>query len=151
MAGRRLRLLPGPRRITRRISRVDDYQREKPDSLPATGRRIAELRDALKTILPDELRLQMIDELADLVRRVGRLDEALRIRRDDELPVYERLGDVRSAAVTRGKSAMELYRRGERPAAVALLHESMAAPHLESAESSVVTRLLDEWTADSDE
>jgi hypothetical protein len=37
---------------------------------------------------------------ADLLVRQGQLDEALRIRTEDQLPVYERLGDVRSKAVT---------------------------------------------------
>ena len=38
-------------------------------------------------------------EIAALLFRRGKLDEALRIRREEELPVYERLGDVRSRAV----------------------------------------------------
>ena len=40
----------------------------------------------------------------------GELDEALRIRREEELPVFERLGDVRSRAVTMGKIA-DILRR----------------------------------------
>jgi hypothetical protein len=43
----------------------------------------------------------------------GELDEALRIRRDEELPVYERLGDVRAKAVAMGKIADVLQARGE--------------------------------------
>ena len=43
----------------------------------------------------------------------GEFDEALRIRREEELPVYERLGDVRSRAVTMGKIADVLQARGE--------------------------------------
>src|SRR3712207_7252637 len=38
-------------------------------------------------------------KIADILQARGELDEALRIRREEELPVYERLGDVRSAAV----------------------------------------------------
>jgi tetratricopeptide (TPR) repeat protein len=41
------------------------------------------------------------------------LDEALRIYRDEQLPVYERLGDVRERAVTWGKIADVLFARGE--------------------------------------
>jgi hypothetical protein len=43
----------------------------------------------------------------------GQLDEALKIRNDEELPVYERLGDVRSRAVTMGKIANILQDRGQ--------------------------------------
>lgn len=92
----------------------------------------------------------MVDELADHVRRVGQLDEALRIRREDTLPIYERLGDIHSAAITRLQIATELYRRGERPAAIALVRELAQAPHL-GAESSAIAELLDEWTANSGE
>lgn len=35
----------------------DRYAREQPDGVPAVGRRIAELREALDTTLPDALRL----------------------------------------------------------------------------------------------
>ena len=44
-------------------------------------------------------------EIADIAYRRGEVDEALRIHREIELPVYERLGDTRSAAVTWGKIA----------------------------------------------
>ncbi|EXI93012.1 MAG: putative ATPase [Candidatus Accumulibacter sp. BA-94] len=48
----------------------------------------------------------------------GQLDEALRIYREEQLPVYERLGDVRSRAVTQravtqGKIADVLQARGQ--------------------------------------
>ncbi|MCV6637066.1 hypothetical protein, partial [Candidatus Albibeggiatoa sp. nov. NOAA] len=43
----------------------------------------------------------------------GQLDEALRIRQQEELPVYERLGDVRSKAVTMGQIADILQSRGQ--------------------------------------
>ena len=42
-------------------------------------------------------------KIADILQARGELDEALRIRREEELPVYERLGDVRSEAVTQGQ------------------------------------------------
>ncbi|MCK6523170.1 hypothetical protein L6R49_17245, partial [Myxococcota bacterium] len=42
---------------------------------------------------------------ADIHEARGQLDEALRIRMEEELPVYERLGDVRSKAVTMGQIA----------------------------------------------
>ncbi|MCC6694811.1 MAG: tetratricopeptide repeat protein, partial [Candidatus Hydrogenedentes bacterium] len=40
-------------------------------------------------------------------------DEALRIRKEEQLPVYERLGDVRERAVTMGKIADILSARGD--------------------------------------
>ena len=54
----------------------------------------------------------------------------MRIRREEELPVYERLGDVRSSAVTRTKIADILFARGELDEAVRLLGEE-AAPAFE--------------------
>ena len=55
----------------------------------------------------------MLDELATLLYRMGELDEALRIRRDEELPVYEKLGDVRERAVTQTKLGMGLALKGD--------------------------------------
>ena len=52
-------------------------------------------------------------EIADILSARGDLDEALRIRREEELPVYERLGDVRSKAVTMGQIADILSARGD--------------------------------------
>jgi len=53
------------------------------------------------------------DEVADNVTLLGDVDEALRIRQQEQLPVYERLGDVRSRAVTMGKIADILQARGQ--------------------------------------
>jgi len=50
--------------------------------------------------------------IADILYDRGELDEALRIRREEQLPVYDRLGDVRERAITWGKIADILYRRG---------------------------------------
>ena len=50
---------------------------------------------------------------ADILEARGELDEALRIRKEEALPVYEKLGDVRSRAVTMGKIADILQARGE--------------------------------------
>ena len=47
----------------------------------------------------------------------------MRIRREEELPVYERLGDVRSRAVTLGKIADVLVYRGEIDEAVRIRRE----------------------------
>lgn len=50
---------------------------------------------------------------ADVLMERGELDEALRIRRRDELPVYERLGDAWATAATLGQIADILETRGE--------------------------------------
>ena len=59
-------------------------------------------------------------EIADILQSRGQLDEALRIRLEEELPVYERLGDVRSKAVTQGNIADILQSRGQLDEALAL-------------------------------
>ncbi|QJW98435.1 protein kinase domain-containing protein [Frigoriglobus tundricola] len=51
--------------------------------------------------------------IADVLEQQGQVDEALRIRREEELPVYERLGLVRSKAVTMGKIADVLEQQGQ--------------------------------------
>ncbi len=53
------------------------------------------------------------DEMAVLYQFTGDLDEALRIRRDVQLPIYQRLGDVRDIAVTMGQIADILQQRGQ--------------------------------------
>ncbi len=63
------------------------------------GRTAARLREARRRALarghhgPDRRHLEAR----------GQLDEALRIRTEEQLPVYEKLGDVRSRAVTMGQ------------------------------------------------
>src|SRR5208283_1426738 len=49
--------------------------------------------------------------IADILHARGELDEALRIRTEEELPVYQRLGDIHSVAVTQGQIADVLYAR----------------------------------------
>ena len=53
----------------------------------------------------------------------GQLDEALKIRNEEELPVYERLGDVRERAVTMGKIADILQARGQLDEALKIRNE----------------------------
>jgi hypothetical protein len=47
-------------------------------------------------------------KIADILQARGELDAALRIRTEEELPVYERLGDVRELLVCRAKIALTL-------------------------------------------
>ncbi len=60
---------------------------------------------------------------ADTLHERGEFDEELRIRRVEELPVYERLGDELSRAVTRGKVATVLQMRGKRDEALRIRME----------------------------
>ena len=64
-------------------------------------------------------------KIADVLQQRGETDEALRIRREEELPVYERLGDVRSRAVTMGQIADVLQQRGETDEALRTLREEV--------------------------
>ena len=50
---------------------------------------------------------------ADILALRGDLDESLRIRNEEVLPVYERLGDIRERAVTFGRIADLLAARGD--------------------------------------
>jgi hypothetical protein len=63
--------------------------------------------------------------IADIAYRQGEVDEALRIRREITLPVYERLGDTRSAAVTWGNIADIAYQRGDYDEAAVLQHKRL--------------------------
>ncbi|MEL7061326.1 MAG: hypothetical protein AAGN46_14985 [Acidobacteriota bacterium] len=53
----------------------------------------------------------------------GKLEESLRIRREEQLPVYELLRDVRSLAITRGKIADVLFARGDLEEALRIRRE----------------------------
>jgi len=64
--------------------------------------------------------------IADVLQQRGELDEALRLRREEQLPVYTRLGDVRELAVTQGKIADVLFARGELDEALRILREEAA-------------------------
>ncbi len=96
-------------------------------SLAERGRRIAELRThlAAEPPLPEDLQLQLLDELASLLEGLGQLDEALRIRQEEELPVYERLGDVHSKAITQGQIADILQARDQLDEALRILKEEL--------------------------
>jgi esterase/lipase superfamily enzyme len=53
-----------------------------------------------------------LGKIADILQARGQLDEALKIRNEEQLPVYERLGDVRSLLVGRANLAINLLQRG---------------------------------------
>jgi tetratricopeptide (TPR) repeat protein len=80
--------------------------------------------------------------VADILQARGQLDEALRIRVEEELPVYERLGDVRSKAVTQGRIAGILKARGQFDEALRKLREDVlpAFERLGDVRSKAVTQ-----------
>ncbi len=72
-----------------------------------------EAQSAFQTLGDDRMRAIASGQIADILESRGEVDEALRIRREEQLPVYERIGDARSRAVTMGKIADILQSRGE--------------------------------------
>ena len=52
-------------------------------------------------------------KIADILQARGQLDEALKIRTEEQLPVFERLGDTHERAVTMGRIAGILEARGD--------------------------------------
>ena len=60
-----------------------------------------------------QMAAQAQGQIADILQLRGQFDEAQRIRYQEELPVYERLGDVRSKAITMGQIADVLQLRGQ--------------------------------------
>jgi tetratricopeptide (TPR) repeat protein len=65
--------------------------------------------------------------IADIAYQRGDYDEALRIRREVQLPVYERLGETRSTAITWGNIADIAYQRGDYDKAVKLYRKRLEA------------------------
>jgi tetratricopeptide (TPR) repeat protein len=63
--------------------------------------------------------------VADILEAQGDLDEALRIRRETEMPVYERIGDMSSWAVTMAKVANILESRGDLDEALRIRREEV--------------------------
>ncbi len=96
-------------------------------SLAKRSRRISELRTFLDSDPPppDELALPLWDELAGLYYDLGVWDQALSIRKGKQLPISERLCnmryDVREKAVTLGKIAGILHARGQLDEALSIL------------------------------
>ena len=66
-----------------------------------------------------------LGQTADVLYARGELDEALRIRREEELPVYEKLGNVRARAMTLGKIADVLSDQGELDEALRMLRDEV--------------------------
>jgi len=85
-------------------------KRGDPDNALAVARRAVDLYLALGHAREAAI---MQGKIADILRARGELEEALRIRREEQIPVYERLDDVRERAIAQGKIADILQARGE--------------------------------------
>lgn len=77
--------------------------------------RVHEIRHYLEHINPAALQQRgiLLDELAGLQQHLGQVDEALRIRREEELSIYEQLNDANDIAVTKGQIADIMQMRGD--------------------------------------
>ena len=78
------------------------------------ARKLAETMVAIGRLRGRQVRAALSSMEEPLGSQIGNaleVDEALRIRREEELPVYERLGDVHSRAITQLKIARGLLAR----------------------------------------
>jgi tetratricopeptide (TPR) repeat protein len=94
-------------------------------SMAERSRRVVEIRAWLEgnPEAPDELRISLVDELGQLLFSLGDLDEALAHCHEVALPLYRRLGDSRSQAITMGRIADILATRGQLDEALRIMQE----------------------------
>ena len=64
-------------------------------------------------------------QIANILKARGMLDEALRIHKEERLPVFRRRGDEREHAVTMGQIAEILETRGETDEALRIYQEEV--------------------------
>ncbi|MGY0460088.1 tetratricopeptide repeat protein [Kitasatospora sp. cg17-2] len=69
-------------------------------------------------------------KIADILQQRGEVEEAMRIRREVQLPAFERIGDTREAAIAWGKIADILQQRGEVDEALQI-HREVQLPAFE--------------------
>ncbi len=92
------------------LGRLDESHRHAQDALRLAG-------------TDTRARASALGKIADILQARGDLDEAMRIRQEEEIPVYEKIGDVRSRAVTLGKIADILKARGDLDEAMRIRQE----------------------------
>ena len=85
--------------------------RGQPDSAMEV---LEEAERVFKDIDDVRSRAVTMGKIADIFERRGKLDEALRIRREEQLPVYERLGDIDSLAKVNCQLGDGALRQGNR-------------------------------------
>ena len=87
--------------------------------------------------------------IADILQTRGQLDEALRIRREEQLPVFQKLGARREVLVCEANIALTLLRRkgpGDREQAVMLLNKARAeATQMKLPEAQQIESLLSKF------
>ncbi len=74
------------------------------------------------------LRAVTLGQIADVLQARGEVDEALRIRREEELPVYERLQSARDLLVCRANIGITYLKRnlaGDREKALEFLNSAL--------------------------
>ncbi|MCV6637256.1 hypothetical protein [Candidatus Albibeggiatoa sp. nov. NOAA] len=110
-----------------------------------------ELHQRRLNILPEDKeweRAVAAGGLADILQSRGQLDEALRIRETEQLPVYERLGDALQYLIVQAKIAMLLMEfkppyRSRHPEANQLLCEALhAAQQMRIPEAEQIQQIL---------
>jgi tetratricopeptide (TPR) repeat protein len=84
-----------------------------------------EMEHLARAVHDERDRALALGQIADVLAARGELAEALQIMREEELPVYERLGDVRSRAITLGQIADVLAARGELEGALQIMREGV--------------------------
>ncbi|MEM1345733.1 MAG: tetratricopeptide repeat protein, partial [Pseudomonadota bacterium] len=87
---------------------------------------IEKLRRAIALVAPlgaARDKAVFLGRIGDILQASGQLNEALRIRQEEQLPVYERIGDVRARAITMGKIAGILEARGQLDEALRIRQE----------------------------
>ncbi len=83
-------------------------------TLAQCSQRLAVLNRQLKEDkIPDDFRMNLLLEKTNLLRSIGKLDDAEHALRNDALPLAERMGDQFAVAVIRGRIADILTSRGE--------------------------------------
>ncbi|MDP7559903.1 MAG: hypothetical protein QF745_05135, partial [Planctomycetota bacterium] len=97
-------------------------QTGKPDDAYTLFKRVYDL-----TVAAGEERnaVVILGQIADILLSRGEPDEALRIRQEEVLPIFESLKDVRSIAVCKGKIADILLSRGESDEALRIRQEEV--------------------------
>lgn len=112
----------------------------------AAERSLLQAAEAFRELGDVRSRAVAVGKIADILQARGQLDEALRIRTDEELPVYERMDDVRELVIGRANLAQTLLIRnnhGDRPEARRLLCLALAdARRLRLPEAQQIEEIL---------
>ena len=102
--------------------RIADLEMTRGDH-EAAGRqlqRVLELSERAGSALA---RATTLGRMAGIYQARGQLDEALRIRQEEQLPLFQRLGDVRARAITLGQIADIYQARGQLDEALRIRQE----------------------------